>query len=159
MKNSQKGFINIILIIILLALASSLLYYVSTRRNIRQLPTPGPSPMPFPSPIPHPTPSPKPAPIPLPMPLPTGEKIVRKVGEQESSFLIQKINQSSVEGLWFQAFPVATNVGAPKTIIIGDDIGYACEGISEKLSSIDFSGQNVTFTKIVRKPPFGGCPI
>jgi hypothetical protein len=159
MKNNQKGFVNIILIIILVVLASTLLYFVSTKGNRRPIPVSNPNPIPSPSPVPNPKPIPKPTAIPFPNPFQSGERIVRKVGEQEGSFLIQKINQSSVGGLWFQAFPVATNVGALKIIIIGDDIGYACEGVSEKLSSIDFSGQSVTFTKIVRKPPFGGCPI
>ena len=89
----------------------------------------------------------------------SGEKIIRKVGEQEGSFLIQKINTDSVDGLWYQAYPVPQGVGSPKTIRVGDDIGYACEGVSEKLTSIDFTGQRVTFTKIVSDSPLGGCPI
>lgn len=89
----------------------------------------------------------------------TGSTVVKSVGETESSFLIQKINSDSVEGLWYQAYPVARGEGTPKTLHIGDDIGYACEGISEKLTSIDFSGQKVTFTKIVGERPPGGCPI
>lgn len=89
----------------------------------------------------------------------TDSTVVKLVGETESSFLIQKINSDSVEGLWYQAYPVAIGEGTPKTLHRGDDIGYACEGISEKLTSIDFSGQKVTFTKIVGEPPLGGCPI
>lgn len=38
-------------------------------------------------------------------------------------------------------------------------MGYACEGISEKLTNIDFAGQSVTFIKTVGQPPEGGCPI
>jgi len=87
------------------------------------------------------------------------EEIIRKVGEQESSFLIQKINPDSVEGLWYDAYPLPGLVGTTRTLHTGDDIGYACEGVSEKLTSIDFSGQKVTFTKTVGPPPFGGCPI
>ena len=89
----------------------------------------------------------------------TGSTVVKSVGETESSFLIQKINSDSVEGLWYLAYPVPREEGTPKTLHIGDDIGYACEGVSEKLTSIDFSGQKVTFTKIVSEPPIGGCPI
>ena len=90
-----------------------------------------------------------------------GEKIIRKVGEQESSFLIQKINLDSVGGLWFQAYPIErpNDTGTPKTLHIGDDIGYACEGVSEKLISINFSGQTITFNKVVGQPSYGGCPI
>lgn len=101
----------------------------------------------------------KPLPNPVPAPVSNTEKIIRKVGEQESSFLIQKINSDSVDGLWNQAYPVARPEGTPRTLNIGDDIGYACEGISEKLTSIDYSGQTVTFTKITGKQPYGGCPI
>lgn len=94
-----------------------------------------------------------------PTPTPSGEEIIKKVGERGSYFVIQKINPDSVEGLWYAAYPIPTPVGTPRTLRIGDDIGYACEGVSEKLISIDFSGQSVTFTKVVGEPPFGGCPI
>lgn len=98
-------------------------------------------------------------PRPTPTSAPNIEMITRKVGEQEGSFLIQKINRSSVDGLWYQAYPVATNQGSPKTLHVGDDIGYACEGVSEKLTSINFFGQTITFTKVSGEPPYGGCPI
>jgi hypothetical protein len=88
-----------------------------------------------------------------------GEVIIKKIGEQEGSFLIQKINSSSVDGLFYQLYPVQRGEGTPKTLQIGDDIGYACEGVSEKLISIDFAGQKVTFTKIISESPLGGCPI
>lgn len=96
-----------------------------------------------------------------PIPTPNGERIIRTVGEKEGSFLIQKINPDSVEGLWFVIYPIEkpNDPGTPKTLRIGDDIGYACEGISEKVTSIDFSGQKVTFTKIIGERPIGGCPI
>jgi len=96
---------------------------------------------------------------PKPTPAPIGEKIIKKIGEQEGSFQIQKINADSVDGFWYQAYPVARDEGAPRTLRIGDDIGYACEGVSEKLTDIDFSAQTITFTKIVGKQPMGGCPI
>lgn len=86
------------------------------------------------------------------------ETIVRGIGEQEGYFLIQKINIDSVDGLWYTAYPVALVQGSPRTLHIGDDIGYACEGISDKLASIDFAGQKVTFAKIVGTRPRFGCP-
>lgn len=90
----------------------------------------------------------------------TSTTVVRTVGERESSFLIQKINPDSVEGLWKDAYPVQTSRdGTPKTIRIGNDIGYSCEGVSDKLTSIDFSGQKITFTRVVGQPTYGGCPI
>lgn len=96
---------------------------------------------------------------PKPTPAPIGEKIIKKVGEQEGSFQIQKINADSVDGLWYQSYPVMRDEGAPKTLHIGDDIGYACEGVSEKLTDIDFSGQIITFTRQIGKAHYGGCPI
>lgn len=83
------------------------------------------------------------------------------VGEREIDFLIKKINKDSVEGLWLRSMPIETpnDPGTPKTLYIGDDIGYVCAGVSEKLTTINFSGQTVTFTKVVGQPSFGGCPI
>lgn len=94
-----------------------------------------------------------------PTPTPDVEEIIRGVGEQEGSFLIQKINADSVEGLWYEKYPVSTGLGIPRTLRMRDDIGYACEGVSEKLTNIDFSGQKITFIKSVEPPPSGGCPI
>src|SRR3989344_6482371 len=34
--------------------------------------------------------------------------VVLTVGQEESYFLIQKINSDSVEGLWYQQYPLAT---------------------------------------------------
>jgi len=142
---NPKGFINILLIIIVVALVGAGIYVALNRQVLPPTPTPTPSPSPTPTPI----------------PVPGGEKIIRKVGEKESSFLIQKINPNSVKGLWFEIYPIErpNDPGTPKTLYIGDDIGYVCEGVSEKLISINFSGQTVTFNKVVGQPPYGGCPI
>lgn len=85
--------------------------------------------------------------------------VTKTVGEREGSYLIQKINPDSVDGLWDQKYPVSIEPGVPKTLHIGDDIGHNCEGVSEKLTSIDYRGQRVTFTKVVGEEPMGGCPI
>ncbi|MBI4225461.1 MAG: Hint domain-containing protein [Candidatus Sungbacteria bacterium] len=103
-------------------------------------------------------PCPAPRPVPVPTPSPHSQIIIKKAGEQEGSFLIQKINLDTVEGLWYQQYPVAYGEGVPKTLRIGDDIGYACEGVSEKLVRIDFANQTVTFEKTTGNPPMGGCP-
>ena len=89
------------------------------------------------------------------------EEITMKIGDREGSFLLQKINSDNLEGLWFKIYPVARDgdTGKPKTLRIGDDIGYSCEGISEKLSKIDFPNQTATFIKITGEPSYGGCPI
>ncbi len=122
---NQKGFLSIALIIIVIAFIGAGAYFVSTKQIT--LPTL------------------------TPVSAPHGEKIMRKVGDKEGSFLIQKINPNSVDGLWYEAVPVvrSNDPGLPKTLHVGDDIGYACEGVSDILTSIDFSGQGVTFTKII----------
>jgi len=91
--------------------------------------------------------------------MPNVSTVVRTIGQQESSFLVQKINSDSVEGIWYQAYPVPRGEGTPKTLHIGDNIGYGCEGISEKVTKIDFDAQTVTFTKVVVQRPDYGCPI
>jgi len=156
---NQKGFITILLIVVIVAFAGASVYFVATRQATSPTPTPTPNPTPSPTHTPTPKPSPTPTPKPSPTPIPSGEKIIRKVGEWESSFLIQKINPDSVDGLWYLAYPVPRDKGEPRTLHIGDDIGYACEGVSEKLVSINFSGQTITFNKVVGQPPLGGCPI
>ncbi len=149
---------------------SVLVFWVSTR-SISQPNTqpPKPTEVPILPPLPNPkppTPTPTPRPVPAPAPVPKNGEIIIKVGEQEGSFLVQKINSDSVEGLWRDAIPIpmpcalgVSVCGNPQTIRIGDNIGYACMGVSEKLTSIDFSGQKIVFNKIVGKPPMGGCPI
>ena len=86
--------------------------------------------------------------------------ITLTVGQREGSFLMQKVNPDSIEGLWYEKYPVETLIGSLRILHIGDNIGYACEGIiSEKLTSIDFPGKKAIFTKTVSKPPEGGCPL
>src|SRR3989344_6058790 len=96
-----------------------------------------------------------------PTPAPGAKNIIKTVGEKEGSLLIQEINLDSVYGLWFEVYPIErpNDPGTPKTLYIGDDIGYACEGVSEKLIDINFSDQTITFNKVVGQPPLGGCPI
>lgn len=85
--------------------------------------------------------------------------VMRVVGEREENFFIQKINQNSVEGLWYTLYPVATNQGIPKTFYVGDYVGYQCEGVSDQLVSIDYANQKAYFYKVVTPPPPHGCPI
>ena len=155
---NQKGFVNILLIVVVV-LVSAGAYFVATRKTTPSISVPTPTPTPTPAPTPTPKPNPTPKPSPTPTPVPSGEKMIKKVGEREGSFLIQKINSDNLEGLWFPAYPIPSPEGTPRTLRIGDDVGYACEGVSEKLIGIDFSGQKVTFNKVVGQPPPGGCPV
>ena len=133
---NQKRFLNILLIVIVFALTGAGVYLIATRQTA-----------PF---------------KPRPTPAPNGEKIIKKVGEIESGFLIQKINQNSIEGI--ENYSKDGNIAVPyfprqRTLRIGNDIGVNCAGISEKLISINFSDQTITFNKVVGEPPIGGCPI
>ena len=69
--------------------------------------------------------------------------------------------KNCLDGFWYRIYPVARegDVGDAKTLHIGDNIGYACEGVSEVLTKIDFDGQTATFLKTISEPPVGGCPI
>lgn len=88
----------------------------------------------------------------------TAQNIIRTVGEREDSFLSQKINPDSVEGLFYSKYPIPDLKGTPRTLHIGDDIGYTCEGVSEILTRIDFVGQKMTFTKVSGQRPPAACP-
>ncbi|CAN5118759.1 hypothetical protein BH11PAT1_BH11PAT1_6460 [soil metagenome] len=150
LTHNQRGFFPLILgLLVPLLLVGGGAYYLGTQnkistQNVNTPPTITPSNTVQPSTTVSPPSSP--------------EKIIRKVSEKEGSFLIQKINLSTVEGLWYEQYPIENVAGTPKTLNIGDDIGYSCEGISEKLTSIHFSKQTITFTKNDMQPPNGGCP-
>lgn len=158
----QKGFTNIILIIIVIALIGAGTYLVLNRKTTPPQPiacTQEAKQCPDGSYVGRTGSKCEFAPCPSITPAPNNDEIIKKVGEQEGSFLIQTINTDSVDGLWYQAYPVARNIGTAKTLHLGDNIGYTCEGVSEKLTNIDFLGQTVTFTKVIGQRPFGGCPI
>lgn len=88
-------------------------------------------------------------------------EIIMSLGDREGSFFLQKINANSIEGLWYRIYPVARvgDTGEPKTLHVGDDIGYACDGVSEVLTKIDSNNQTATFLKTTTEPTKGGCPI
>ena len=89
----------------------------------------------------------------------TSEKVTKKVGEKEFNFLIQKINANSIDGLMYTLYPVAMLQGQPKTLNIGDIVGYACEGKTATLSNIDATNQKAIFNETIKNAPPGGCPI
>lgn len=65
---NQRGFVNILLIIVVIALVGAGIYVVSNRQTPSSVPTPTPTPSPSPTPTPTPTPTPKPSPTPTPSP-------------------------------------------------------------------------------------------
>ncbi len=117
------------------------------------------SPVPVPVPTPEPTPTPTPSPVPEPEPEEDDGTFMRSVGQREGSFLIQAVLPDRVNGLWFTAYPVPREEGEPRTLRVGDDIGYACEGVSIKVLYLDSVRGRVTFQKKTSPEPMGGCPI
>jgi prepilin-type N-terminal cleavage/methylation domain-containing protein len=85
--------------------------------------------------------------------------VIRKVGYKELNFLIQKINANNIGGLLYTLYPVAMLQGQPKTLNIGDTVGYACEGRVATLTNINTVNQTATFNEDITTAPPGGCPI
>lgn len=80
------------------------------------------------------------------------------IGDQMSTFKILRIDPTSLTGNQSTFFPVGTCCHTV-TIHIGDDVGVACEGLSEKLAWIDYPDQTAAFTVTLLPAPVGGCPI
>ena len=82
---------------------------------------------------------------------------IGRVGNKVANFLIQKINTDTVEGTIYYLYPLAYE-GVPKTLLVGEVIGYACDGTLTKLTSINYANQTLIFTKQVNGS-IGACPI
>src|SRR5207249_4577115 len=82
----------------------------------------------------NPPPSPTPLPTPAPSPTPTpGEKQVSLgEGQREGPLLVQKIYPATITGtgiitgLNFREYPIATNIGTPITLHIGEVASNGC---------------------------------
>jgi len=89
----------------------------------------------------------------------TTNAVTRKIGDKELNFLIQKINTNNVDGLLYILYPVTISQGQPKTLNIGDTVGYACEGKIATLTGVNTVNQTVTFNEVFTTTPHGNCPI
>lgn len=89
----------------------------------------------------------------------SGSTVTRQSGDKEFNFLVQKVNQDSVDGLWYIMYPVAMEQGQPKTLHIGDMVGYTCTGKTAILVGVDVAHQTATFKETITNPPPYGCPI
>jgi hypothetical protein len=81
---------------------------------------------------------------------------IASVGDRVGTFQILLIDVSSVIGNHSDFYPLAyccTRI----TIHLGDEVGVLCEGISEKVTQIDFQEQKVKFA--AQSVPHDGCPI
>src|SRR3989344_2615177 len=89
-------------------------------------------------------PTPTPTPKPSPTPKPDGPQVSLKEGQQESSFLLEKIYPDRVTGLNFMEYPIAGDQGYPVTLRIGEIVSNGCT-ITLTLTRIE--GNIATFIK------------
>ncbi len=83
---------------------------------------------------------------------------VAALGDNVSTSNILKINPSSVDVRFASPYPLCCRYDN-RTIQIGVDIGISCEGVTERLTSIDYANQIAIFSRTQSSPPAGGCPI
>ena len=83
-----------------------------------------------------------------------GVSVTLAEGQREGPLLVQKIFPDGIQGLNFQEYPLATNVGYPITLHIGDK---ASNGCTIELTLVKISNNTATFLKkeYQNKP----CPI
>ncbi len=75
-------------------------------------------------------------------------------GQREGPLLVQKIFSNSVTGLDFREYPLATNIGMPVTLHIGES---ASNGCTVELTLVKISGSTATFQK--KEYQNRPCPI
>lgn len=75
-------------------------------------------------------------------------------GQREGPLLVQKIFPDSIQGLDFREYPLATNVGYPITLHIGDS---ASNGCTVELTLVKISNNTATFLK--KEYQNRPCPI
>ncbi|MBI3622560.1 hypothetical protein HY212_00580 [Candidatus Pacearchaeota archaeon] len=75
-------------------------------------------------------------------------------GQREGPLLVQKIFPDSIQGLDFREYPLATNVGYPITLHIGDS---ASNGCTVELTLVKISNGTATFLK--KEYQNRPCPI
>ena len=83
-----------------------------------------------------------------------GTLVTLSEGQREGPLLVQKIFSDSIEGLNFREYPLATNVGSPVTLHIGDS---ASNGCTVELTLVKISGTTATFLK--KENQNRPCPI
>ena len=92
---------------------------------------------------------------PVPQILPNGTSIiVLSEGQRFGPLLVQNISENSVSGLDFREFPLATNVGYPINLHIGDSASNGCTVV---LTLAKISGISATF--ILNEYHNRPCPI
>ncbi|HUH61314.1 MAG TPA: Hint domain-containing protein, partial [Candidatus Eisenbacteria bacterium] len=75
-------------------------------------------------------------------------------GQREGPLLVQKILPDSIQGLEFREYPLATNIGIPITMHVGDT---ASNGCTVELTLVKVSGSTATFLE--KENQNRPCPI
>ena len=83
-----------------------------------------------------------------------GTLVILGEGQREGPLLVQKILPDGIEGLNFREFPLATNVGYPINLHIGDSASNGCTVV---LTLVKISGSTATFLK--KEYQNRPCPI
>lgn len=83
-----------------------------------------------------------------------GTLVVLSEGQREGPLLVQKIFSDSIQGLDFREYPLATNVGYPITLHIGDS---ASNGCTVELTLVKINNNTATFLK--KENQNRPCPI
>jgi|SRR5437867_8452901 len=92
---------------------------------------------------------------PIPQVLPNGTSIiVLTEGQRYGPLLVQTISGNNVAGLDFREYPIATNVGYPITLHIGES---ASNGCTVELTLAKISGTRATF--VIKEYQNRPCPI
>lgn len=83
-----------------------------------------------------------------------GSFVTLTEGQREGSLLVQKIFADNVQGMNFREYPVATNIGFPVTLHIGD---IASNGCTVMLTLVKIENGTATFLK--KEDHSRPCPI
>lgn len=106
---SQKGFINILLVVVIVALAGIGVYFFTTRQTTPPIPvstlTTTPSPTPTPTLTPKSSPTPKPSPTPTPTPTSTNSPVVSSSSNFSDIVSVVENKLPIWINLWRQAIP------------------------------------------------------
>ncbi|HYL65489.1 MAG TPA: Hint domain-containing protein, partial [Candidatus Limnocylindrales bacterium] len=81
-------------------------------------------------------------------------QVVLKENQTEGPLLVQKILSNTVTGLLFRSYPVASNVGSPVTLYVGDTVSNGC---NIQLTLVKINDNEAIFAK--KEAPNKPCPI
>ncbi|MDE1849885.1 MAG: DUF4382 domain-containing protein [Candidatus Micrarchaeota archaeon] len=82
------------------------------------------------------------------------------LGSRVSNFVVQSVNyaNSTVTGLLYIQYPVASSAGVSTTLHVNSSVGYACDNTLAVLTKVN-ANNTATFTTLANTSTRGGCPI